>query len=394
MFKASTNVNDLRKQKSQAKQAAEKLINAAINKGVDLTGEELSQYNACVETIKNIENLLQRHDELRDFPIENRPASRIVTDAGEGFRTNHQPGKIVDHFPEVSAFVRFGKTTPEIKASLQEGSSLSVAIPPYQLENFRVIVPGLFPFETAGATIINSESFEMNTVKIPFVIQASTAVSTFAEGAGPSSDQPATVKGLSLTATKYAFLTKLSEEADADIQGLEGAIVQEGISRVYQSTTAAATTALLASLTAASATVTAGADNLESLLDLEAKIPPAFASPNNALMLSRTSLSRLRNTRDLQDRPIFDPVTRSMLGYRVILNDALSPSGHNWIVFGSWNAGVFINYSQFAVQRLLEAYRESGLIGVRFARRFAAGFYSDASTDATVQPLYQLDLGA
>jgi hypothetical protein len=52
MFKASTNVNDLRKQKSQAKQAAEKLINAAINKGVDLTGEELSQYNACVETLR------------------------------------------------------------------------------------------------------------------------------------------------------------------------------------------------------------------------------------------------------------------------------------------------------------------------------------------------------
>lgn len=286
-----------------------------------------------------------------------------------------------------------GRIDPGISASLQEGSDLGVAIPPYQLETFRVIAPQLTPFENAGATVFSSDSFGVRVEKVPFILPNATAPAVFAEGAGPSTTQDCTVKGISLNPAKYAFLTKISEEADADIIGVGAAIVQEGLARVYTATEGSATAALKTSLTAASATVALGTDNLNSLLNLEAAIPQAFANPSNALMLSRASLSRLRNTRDAQSRPIFDPINKTMLGYRCVLNDALDVTGHHYIVFGNWSAGAFISYSQFLILRLLEAYRESGQIGIRFARRMASAFFSDASTGAT-QPLFMMDLGA
>ena len=61
------------------------------------------------------------------------------------------------------------------------------------------------------------------------------------------------------------------------------------------------------------------------------------------------------------------------------------------MVFGNWASGAFLSYSGIVVQRLLEAYKEQGKIGVRFARRMASAFFSDASQGA-IQPLYSLNL--
>lgn len=293
-------------------------------------------------------------------------------------------------YADVEQFIRTGHVAdslrPGISASLSEGADLGVAIPPFQLETFRIASPFIAPFENAGATIFASDSFGMTKIKVPFVLSGS-AVTTFAEEAGPSSTQDASVVGIELDSDKYAFLTKISEESDADIANLGGAVTVEGLRRVYKSTSDAATAALLDSLIDAGAWITRGSDNLKSLLDLESAINPVYSSPTNCLMLSRLALSELRNTRDLQDRPIFDPVSRTFLGYRAIINDALG--GH--VVFGNFGEGAFLSYSQLVVQRLLEAYREDGQIGIRFARRMASAFFSDASS-GSVQPLYSLNL--
>src|SRR6185437_12439076 len=52
----------------------------------------------------------------------------------------------------------------------------------------------------------------------------------------------------------------------------------------------------------------------------------------------------------------------------------------------NWAAGAFIAYSGFLVIRLLEAYREAGMIGIRFARRSASAFFSDASNGGPTAP--------
>lgn len=295
------------------------------------------------------------------------------------------------HFADVDAFVRTGRISDTLRAgmvaSLSEGSDLGVAIPPYALEAFRVDSPMIAPFEAAGATIFASENFGMTKVKVPFVLPGNPAT-TYAEESGPTTTSDATVVGVTLTPAKWALLTKLSEESDADIPGLEGAVTQEGTRRMYKSTSDAATTALLSSLYAAGSFVSKGSnDFLTNLLDLEAAVNPVFSGPTNVFMCSRAGLSRLRNTRDLQDRPIFDPVSRTLIGYRTVINDALA----DHIVFGNFGEGCFLSYSAFFVMRVLEAYREEGKIGVRFARRMASAFFSDAS-HGSIQPLYSLNL--
>jgi HK97 family phage major capsid protein len=375
------NLNHLKDQRHSIFSAAEQLLARAKADKRDLTDSEKSQHEGFIASLHNLDEQIEN--------LSNHGA------AGPSHSTPPvaMPGNTPTPFAEVGKFVMTGRIDTGINASLQEGSDLGVAIPPFQLEQFRVIAPQLTPFENCGATVFSSDTFGVRAEKVPFILPNATAPAVFAEGAGPSTAQDCVVKGITLTPVKYAFLTKISEEADADILTVGPAIVQEGIARVFTATEGAATTALKASLTAASATVALGTDNLNSLLNLEAAIPQAFANPNNALMLSRASLSRLRNTRDSQNRPIFDPINKTMLGYRCVLNDALDVTSHHYIVFGNWSAGAFISYSQFLVLRLLEAYRESGQIGIRFARRMASAFFADASTAAT-QPLFMMDLGA
>ena len=113
-------------------------------------------------------------------------------------------------------------------------------------------VPASLPFESAGATIYASSDFSMRVERVPFVLPGA-AVTTYPENSGPSTVQDATVKGISITAAKFAFLTKVSEEADADIPTLQASITEEGVRRIYSSTSAAATAALLTSLAAAGA---------------------------------------------------------------------------------------------------------------------------------------------
>jgi HK97 family phage major capsid protein len=375
---------------------ADAVLQKAKQTGVDLRGDDSITFEGCIASMRAIDAKLDRIEKVgapfereRGFPAYTQPShSAPPVGMDNGPKENR-----LTSFPDSGRFVMTGRVGGGISASLQEGSDLSVAVPPYELESFRVIAPQLMPFELAGATVFTSDSFGVRQEKVPFILPNAAAPAVFAEGAGPSTVQDCVVKGITLTPAKYAPLTKISEESDADIIGVGAAIVQEGISRVYTATEAAATAALKTSLTAASATVALGTDNLKSLLNLEAAIPQAFANPSNALMLSRASLSRLRNTRDGQSRPIFDPINKTMLGYRCVLNDALDVTGHHYIVFGNWGAGAFVSYSQFLILRLMEAYRESGQIGIRFARRMASAFFSDASTGAT-QPLYMQDLGA
>lgn len=395
------NCNELKGERLDLFRKADALVQAAKKDSKDLSADDLSMFNSYVARMKEIDGLLDRSDSLvaakdardRSYPAlptgQTRPT--IVGLAGH-FGAGEHPTNNGFFCREVEQFITHGVIDSPIRASLQEGSDLAVSIPPYALENFRIYAPQLTPFENAGATVFNTDTFAAGKTKIPFVLPGATA-GTFSEGAGPTVVQDASVKGVELTPAKFAFLSKMSEESDADMPDLGRALLLEGLSRIYASTEAAATAALRTSLAAATATVSVGTDNLESLLDLEAAITPTHASPSNVLMLSRSSLSRLRNTRDGQDRPIFDPINKTMLGYKTVLNDALDVTDHHYIVFGNWTAGAFISYSQFLVLRLLEAYREAGMIGLRFARRMASAFFSDASNGAD-QPLRMMDLGA
>ena len=378
----------MKKERKEFLDSCERILSQAEQAKREMTAPEKQLYDKNMTAVDALTPKIQEIEGMNTLRAQFPNGVILPTPPNAAPRKAGSDGPSA--FADMDRFIKTGQLSPAIQAAagdLTEGEGLAAAVPPFILERFRVIAPQLAPFESAGATIYNSDSFGMVQIKVPFILSG-TAVTTFPEGSGPSTTQDAKVVGIELTPAKYAFLTLVSEEADADIPNLGQSLTQEGLSRIYASTSAAATADLLASLTAAGATVSAGADNLESLLNLEAAIPPAFAAPSNALMLSRTSLAKLRGTRDLQDRPIFDPVNKTMLGYRTVINDSLSSK----IVFGNWAQGAYLSYSAFLILRLLEAYRQDGKIGIRFARRMASAFFSDASNDAANQPLYSLEL--
>jgi Phage capsid family len=296
-------------------------------------------------------------------------------------------------FPEVGEFLRTRE--PGQLASLTEGGDLQFVIPGYEVQRFIAAYPNVDVWAQAGANITDLDGGWINSHQ-PIIVSGTDA-GVFGEGTGPTTDQSAKVYVAKLeNPKKHAFLSLPSEEAWADIQALGAAATQEGVRRTLFTVGKSVTASLLTSLAAASATVATTHDNLEDILNLIAAIPPVFASSSNKFMMSRRSLALVRNTRTSGDVgiPIFNPATTQILGYDVINNDAI-PTGE--IVFGDFFNGVYLRRAGLTFQLLLEAYRESGKVGLRFVKRADWAFFSDAATNSEAeQPLYRLvsDLGS
>ena len=289
-------------------------------------------------------------------------------------------------FPTTAPFILRGER-PEMMATgyigeESGGGSVDYVIPAYEIGNFIAAYPNYDAFGSAGASVYPSD-FPVIDRKIP-ILNAGTAVTTYAEGAGPSTAQNATFDPLTISHAKYALLAKFAEEFSEDAPGSVDAAIGESVARVFMSQNNAFTQALIASLTSADAEVGKGLDYLNLLLNLQAAVPPTFANPQNAFMVSRLSLAAIRNVRDLQDRPIFDPANQTLLGHPTVLNDAVQGR----VLFGNWRAAAHISRGPFQLLRILEAYRESGQVGVRFWQRAGAKFYSDAITSGANQPLW------
>src|SRR6266700_3134220 len=253
----STRIFDARRERQELLAKCDAIVNRAeLDDKRSLTKEEQSTIDSALAKVKvlnpeisSLESVNTLNGMFKDgkIPMFDGKAARPANGTKQ-------------FFPKIETFIRTGEGSPEISAALSEGDGLAAAIPPYELEAFRLAVPFIAPFEAAGATVFASDSFGMTAIKQPFVLPG-PAVTTYSENDGPSTVTDASVVGVTLTPAKYAFLTKISEESDADIIGLNGAISTEGVRRVYSSTSNAATTALLSSLFAAGAFITRGSDN-------------------------------------------------------------------------------------------------------------------------------------
>jgi HK97 family phage major capsid protein len=385
------NINQARHDKAKKVAAAELILDTAHEASRDLTQSERTMYDSLAVEIKAISAAIDDHLSAGQGA---RPRRQTPTGLempriggpgrGEGYSDDEDepsPNQAGISFPGMGAFISGKKVT----ASLSEGGTPQYIVPGWQVQQFITAYPSVTPFESAGATVFQTD--DGHVLKVP-IIAAGTDAATFAEEAGPTTDTNANIYVASLEATKYSFLTKLSEELHQDVPALESTLAAEGVRRVYMSISKAITAALVTSLNAANSLVNLGGDYLDTLLQMEAAIDPTWASPNNVWMMDRSSLSRLRNTRDLQDRPIFDPTSKTLLGYRTVLNDALQGR----VIFGAWAPGVYIRKTPLVVLRLVELYSEQGKIGVRFQQRADQAFFSDAATASQApQPLVMLN---
>jgi HK97 family phage major capsid protein len=390
MFTKQPGMIELSREKVALVGKLEVLLSKAENEKRSNTAEETQALNDGLSRLSIINGQIEENkanNSLREQFAGKTPM--FGGGAPSNRATAQSSGGLSNLAPKSATFIRTGELcdemTPSQSAALTEGGGAAGVVPAFELQQILTVAPALTPFEQLKATIYTDSDFGFTVRKVPFVLANDTLPSSFAEAAGPSSVQDATVASIEIPGTKYAFLTKMSEELDSDVPDLGQAIMFEGIKRIYRKTVATATTALISSLITANAVVSGDTmlDPLEMLLNLETAVDPSFSGPGNGFMLSRASLTRIRNLRDQNDRPIFDLVNRTIIGYPYALNDGLTTN----VVFGNWGFGAYLSYSSMLLLRLVEAYRESGMIGIRFARRFGAKFFSDASNGG-VQPLY------
>ena len=290
-------------------------------------------------------------------------------------------------FPGVGEFIKNGQGGE--KAALSEGGDLQFVVPGYEVLPFKDAYPTIDPFRTAGASITQLDG-GWKDGKQP-IVTGGADPSIYAEGAGPTADEPVNIYVASLDSPdKIAFLTKPTEEAFEDVGELGNVLTREGVKRISNKETKLITSGLTASLTSAGALVSATGDNYTDILNLISAIPTFFAGPQNVFMGSRRTRALLQNTRAGADNlPIFDPTLAALCSYRFIIDDYL-PAGD--LLFGDFANAVYARRAAaMHVQVITEAYREAGKIGVRFYQRSARAFFSDAANASqSEQPVYLL----
>ncbi len=240
-------------------------------------------------------------------------------------------------------------------------------------------------FALAGARQINTD----NTIPLVLpVVSGGAAASTYNEGAAPTNSQPFQMDSFTFHGTKYSRLVKVSDEALMNSAiPLQGAILDELTAGISTTFTGAVTTALLAALAANSGVLVAeGANDIyKTLGSVMHSIPPRWAAPTNAWMLSRTTLAKIKDQRaSTSGVPLFDPTTNQVFSKNVVINDNLTGGQ---VVFGNWESGAIIRKSPFYLFPMREAFASSGEVGFRATQWLDQHFLCELS-DVPNQPLY------
>jgi HK97 family phage major capsid protein len=392
MFAGMFDLHGTTKRIAELKEKAKSLNAATIKENRDFTEAEKVEYESMLGEINDGRAKIEKHAAGSTLA---RHGSFTLGLPGESERVEGKNGESIDprfRFESIANFLRDG--SGGMRASLAEGSDLSLVLPSYEVDGFLTAYPNVDPFRQAGASIVNLQD-AWTEGRVPFIL-AGAEPSVYAEGTGPSTDESASVAVVRLnTPKKIAFLTKPTEESMEDVSGLAAALGQEGIRRVYNKASNALTADLVASLEAAGATVAGGTDNYQDVLNMIGAVPSIFASSFNVFMMSRRSLALVRNTRAPGSGvPMFDATTNKLAGYSVVLNDFI---GDGQVIFGDFTSAVHLRRTGLHFLQLNEAYRESGKVGLRFHQRADWGFFSEVADHTVIeQPLYLLlsDLGS
>lgn len=269
------------------------------------------------------------------------------------------------------------------------------------------------PFERAGASLISTD--HMRPVNLP-IVAAGAPPTAYAEGAGPASgasgSQPFGLSGFTFGAQKYSRQVIASWESLQSTEApLAPMISDELLTSVANALTAAATTALFNALTAplgvtiasgspaplqiggSGTSATIQADTYGQVTALRHALPDGLEAPTNGFMLSRSSLSVIRNTRaSTSGVPMFDPDSDTILGRPYFVNESFdSVCGGGFIVYGNWNRGAYLRRTPVITRILQELYwlnSEIGFLATQWGDNHFLAELVGASQPPTFQPLY------
>jgi HK97 family phage major capsid protein len=373
----SNNPNQLRHDKAKLKDSATALVEGAMAANRDLNADEQEKYNATVAKIRRIDARLNSYDAR----FGTQPSG--LTIVGEnGAAGSAGTADAAGVHEALAGFMRGDTTTYATDSPLIIGSGgLSATVPTVVMGSLQSYFLN-DPFQLAGSTIYNTDD---TTPLVKPIISAGAAPDTYAELSTSTDSHPMQVDSFTFGGTKYSRLVKVSMESLMNSAlDLPAEITNELSASVANGFTAAISTAMMAALDGnASTFVDSGSsDPYYSLNALLNAVPQRWDSVNNAFMGSRASRLLISNARDTYGRPLFDPVTNSVLGRKYVVNDNLSR-----VVYGNFGAGCFVRKSPFFLQRLLEAYADSGEQGFRATQFLDSKFLASVSA-VTVQPLY------
>jgi HK97 family phage major capsid protein len=384
---------DMKRQRRAALDAADVLLNKAKDEKRELTAEESRVLETHMDTVSALNPKIKKIEDMNTIKYLLDPETgtpRWVHDP-EAAKNNPQipgvNGGASRLMNDLAMFYR-GQEILASDSPLFVGSGgLSSTIPTQILAGLPTYATN-DAFARAGATIYGTN--DTNPLVKP-IISAGAAPDTYGEGESSTDSHPMQVDSFTFGGTKYSRLVKASMEALMNSSlDLPGEITNELTVSVVNGFTAAISTAMMSALDGNPACfVESGSeDPYYSLNALINAVPVRFDSPQNAFMGSRASRLLISNARDMYGRPLFDPVTNTVLNHPYIVNDNLSR-----VVYGNWASGAFVRKSPFFLQRLIEAYASSGEEGFRATQFLDSKFLASVSA-VTVQPLYFTHLDA
>lgn len=427
----SINIFELRQEHKEQLDKAEALLGS---KDHVMTTAENEQYDAAVARADALAKQIHAREQMStiraNFP-NGMPGIKQDGEPGEDFA---QPSGILvpqEHHKASALRISFGAwarktvgsltgagTPPAMEATAASGiigigsetgtDSIGFAIATQILPFLRSYLQ-FAPFEKVGSSIISTN--HMRPINLP-VVAAGATPSTFVESQGPaqnaSGSQPFGLSGFTFGATKFARQVIASWESLQSTEvPLDGMILDELVTSVANAVTQSATAKLFAALTAPpNVTITGGAlaplqvggstvtaDAYGQLMALRNSLPDGLEGPECAFMLSRSTLSVIRNSRATTSGvPMFTPESDQIFGRPYVTNEYFdSICGAGFVAYGNWNKGAWLRKTPLLTRPLLELYWTQGDIGFIAQTWTDAHFLAElvgAAQPPTWQPLY------
>jgi HK97 family phage major capsid protein len=373
------NIHELNRQKAERKAAAEKLINAAMQSGHDLAGTELTEYEGHVTRVREIESLVQRHNDLSGMEVVAAAPTAVIN--AEGVQVN-DPRATAEYKKAFWATMRNGRenVSREILATLSVSADGNIV----PVEYDRTLVEKLQNENVMRqlATIITTQNDRKIAVENA-VASADWAAESAVAHNDDSSDEP-TFSQVTLSAYKLTRIQKISEELLMDaLFDLPGYLAKKfaqsfGIAEeaafVNGNGTGKPTGVVgssTAGITAASATDVAA----DEVVELFHTLKRAYRTNASFLMNDSTALL-LRLKKETTGQYIWQPGLQAgqpdrLLSKPVFISDAMPTAAINakTILFGDFSYYTIAERAPRTLVRLNELYAANGQVGFRSVER-------------------------
>jgi len=265
----------------------------------------------------------------------------------------------------LDGFLRTGTMAADVPLEIQQ-SPISGAAAAVPTDVIGSIIQGIDDFDIPSR--LGVQDFARDSTN-PLVVTMQTtapAATTFIEGAAPTQSTPPTYLTVTLTGSRYSNLTKYSIESQMNTGvPLVASVVRALALGQIQSQNAAFMAAFKAAMQAnTSALVNSSGDSPADAHSFLTRLKYAQGyffqnSPNNRYLLSPADLLVVKNSRDSQNRPLFDDATDTILGKPYVAH----PDADR-VYYGDFSVSVCRARTPLYLQTFLELYAQQGMIGV------------------------------